>query len=272
MYATDFMYDKHCLSDFGMIICDFDGKSGAESVSAGSQLTFNLVKPLGQNKWNNYSSSYSEYLTSNPIQICKNPCKASSQEELELTAHDISELNRWLNRKQFCKFKILQDDYIDIYFEGSFNVNQINIGGKCYGLELTLTTNRPYGFLEPVTYSIVTNAKNETISLYDQSDEIGYIYPDMTIRCLESGNLKIQNSIEDDRNFYLANVESGEIITLHGEEQIIESNRSSHNIYDDFNFKFPRICNTYENKNNVLTFSIPIECTLTYSPIRKVGI
>ena len=112
----------------------------------------------------------------------------------------------------------------------------------------------------------------ETISLYDQSDEIGYIYPDMTIRCLESGNLKIQNSMEDDRNFYLANVESGEIITLHGEEQIIESNRSSHNIYDDFNFKFPRICNTYENKNNVLTFSIPIECTLTYSPIRKVGI
>ena len=103
MYATDFMYDKHCLSDFGMIICDFDGKSGTESVSAGSQLTFNLVKPLGQNKWNNYSSSYSEYLTSNPFQVCKNPCKPSSQEELELTAHDISELNRWLNRKLRCR-------------------------------------------------------------------------------------------------------------------------------------------------------------------------
>lgn len=270
MYATDFMYDKHCLSDFGMIICDFDGKSGAESVSAGSQLTFNLVKPLGQNKWNNYSSSYSEYLTSNPFQVCKNPCKASSQEELELTAHDISELNRWLNRKQFCKFKILQDDYIDIYFEGSFNINQINIGGVCYGLELTLTTNRPYGFLEPVTYSIVTSKDNESVSFYDQSDEISHIYPDMTIKCLKSGNLKITNSIED-RYFYLGNVQSGEVITLHGAEQIIESNYSSHSIYDDFNFKFLRIVNTYENKNNILTFSIPVECTLTYSPIKKVG-
>lgn len=271
MYAIDFMYDKHCLSDFGMMICDFDGKSGTESVSAGSQLTFNLVKPLGQNKWNNYSSSYSEYLTSNPFQICKNPCKAFSQEELELTTHDISELSRWLNRKQFCKFKILQDDYIDIYFEGSFNINQINIGGKCYGLELTLTTNRPYGFLEPVTYSINTTNKNETVFLIDVSDEIGYIYPDMVIKCLDAGNLKIINSIENDRSFYLANVTNGEIITLHGEEQIIESNRSSHDIYNDFNFKFPRIANTYENKNNVLCFSLPVECTLTYSPIRKVG-
>lgn len=34
MYATDFLYDKHCLSDFGMIICDFDD-SGTETISAG---------------------------------------------------------------------------------------------------------------------------------------------------------------------------------------------------------------------------------------------
>lgn len=269
MYATDFLYDKHCLSDFGMMICNFDD-SGTGTISAGSQLTFNLVKSLGQNKWNNYSSSYSEYLTSNPFQICKKPCNVSSQKEMELTAHDISEISRWLNRKQFCKFKILQDDYIDIYFEGSFNINQINIGGVCCRLELTLTTNRPYGFLEPVTYSIVTSKDTESVSFYDQSDEIGYIYPDMTIKCLKSGNLKITNSIED-RYFYLGNVQSGEVITLHGAEQIIESNYSSHSIYDDFNFKFLRIVNTYENKNNILTFSIPVECTLTYSPIKKVG-
>ena len=270
MYATDFMYDKHCLSDFGMIIVDFDSSNGIETVSAGSQLTFNMVKPLNQNKWNNYSSSYNEYLTTT-FQICKTPCNTSSQKDMELTAKEISELNRWLNRKQFCKFKILQDDYIDIYFEGSFNINQILIGGSCVGLELTLTTNRPYGFLEPVTYSITTSMTNESVVLYDQSDEIGCIYPDMTIKCLQSGNLKINNSIEN-RDFYLANVTNGEIITIYGKEQFIKSNNSSHEIYNDFNFKYLRIANTYENKNNILTFSIPVECTLTYSPIRKVGI
>ena len=65
---------------------------------------------------------------------------------------------------------------------------------------------------------------------------------------------------------------NGEIITIYGKEQFIESNNSSHEIYNDFNFKYLRIANTYENKNNILTFSIPVECTLTYSPIRKVGI
>ena len=50
---------------------------------------------------------------------------------MELTAKEISELNRWFNRKQFCKFKILQDDSIDIYFEGACSEeNRIKI--YCY--------------------------------------------------------------------------------------------------------------------------------------------
>ena len=39
----DFEYDNRYLSDFGFIICHFDGSSGIETVSAGSAITFSKV-------------------------------------------------------------------------------------------------------------------------------------------------------------------------------------------------------------------------------------
>lgn len=43
MYATDFEYAGQFLSDFGFIVCNFDGDKGWESISAGSEITFNKV-------------------------------------------------------------------------------------------------------------------------------------------------------------------------------------------------------------------------------------
>lgn len=279
MYATDFMYDKECLSDYKMMIVNFDKGNGINTVSNGSQISFNMVKPLNQNKWNVYGSEYSEYLTAT-IQICKKPSKFEP-DQMELTAAEISHLSRWLNRKEFCKFKILQDDYIDIYFEGSFNISRIEIAGKTVGLELQFISNRPYGYLETLSYSISTAQSNEQVSLYDQSDEIGFIYPDMTIKCLSDGDLEITNSMED-RSFYLGNVKENELITIHGKEQLIESSLSAHQIYNDFNFQFLRIGNkyvgntyeenTHEGKKNILTISLPCEMTLSYNPIRKISL
>ena len=43
MYASDFEYDGHYLSDFGFVVCDFDGASSYDVISAGSKITFNKV-------------------------------------------------------------------------------------------------------------------------------------------------------------------------------------------------------------------------------------
>ena len=73
----------------------------------------------------------------------------SSGDNLEISIDEIRLLTRWLNRKEFHKFKILNEEYFDIYFEGSFNISKIEIDGKVYGLELELKTKRPFALMEP---------------------------------------------------------------------------------------------------------------------------
>lgn len=108
----------------------------------------------------------------------------------------------------------------------------------------------------------------EEVIIEDSSMEIGYIYPEITIRCLEDGNLSIYNDF-DQRETIVENCSADEEITFSKYLQI-ESSLSEHEIYDDFNFVFTRIGNNFVTGENILTFSLPCEFTITYNPIRKV--
>ena len=44
---------------------------------------------------------------------------------------------------------------------------------------------------------------------------------------------------------------------------------SSHKIYNDFNFVFFRIANTYANNKNIISVNIPCEITIKYYPVAK---
>ena len=55
MYACDFEYDGQYLSDYGFIICNFNGSSDFDVVSAGSKITFNTVS---RHRGKKYSSLF----------------------------------------------------------------------------------------------------------------------------------------------------------------------------------------------------------------------
>lgn len=264
MKAFDFSYDGKSLSDFGFIICNF-GKKGLDTVSNGSQISFNTIKTLNGAKHEFVSSSYEDCLETT-IQICKTPC---NNDVMEMSSTEIRELTRWLNRKKFLKFKPISEEYIDLYFEASFNISRIELDGKCVGLELEVFTNRPFALKEPRIINIKNLVQDGKHSLNDISHEEGYIYPYTEITITQSGNLNIYNTIED-RSTYIANCVAGEVITM--DYPIIQSSVSSHNIQNDFNWNFFRIANTFENSRNDLTISLPCSIKVEYSPIVKVGL
>jgi hypothetical protein len=175
----------------------------------------------------------------------------------------------WLNRNGFYKFKILSDEYLDIYFEASFNISRIEIDGRLYGLELGLKTNRPFALQEPKKIILKNIVENGKKIIKDLSDVEGYIYPDVKITINESGNLSIYNSIED-RTTYIANCVAGEIIKMN--YPIIESSIENHKIQNDFNWNFFRIANTFKNKINEVIISLPCTIEMTYSPTAKISI
>lgn len=265
MKAFDFEYAGHKLSSFGFMICNFDGSKGVDIVTDGSEITFNTIPVLGGLKYNLVSTQYDNCLES-MIQICKYSCTGGIQ---EITATEHRELTRWLSRKRFLKFKILDEDNIDLYHEAIINVSKIELDGKIIGLELSVFTNRPFALKEPKTIIIKNIEEDGKYSINDTSYEEGYIYPHMEITINQSGNLKIYNAIED-RYTNILNCVAGEVITL--DYPTIQSSVSSHDIQNNFNWKFFRIANTYENSRNDLTISLPCTIKIEYSPIVKVGL
>lgn len=264
MKSFDFEYDGMRLSDKGFIICKF-GSNGTETVSNGSYITFNTVSTMKGAKHELTSSEYSDCLTT-IFQICKHPCLSESE---EVSVEEIREIMKWLNRKEFHKFKLINAEYIDIFFEASFNVSKIESDGKVYGFELEMVTNRPYALQEPILIYLKNIVPNGQKRFYSKSDEEGYIYPNMEITITEDGDFELYNSLED-RTMRIANCKVGEVIRVN--YPVIESSLKDHKIQNDFNWKFFRIATTFREKANDVTISIPCTIKMIYSPVVKVGI
>lgn len=260
MKAIDFEYDSLRLSDFGMMLADFDNK-GMETVNF-PEITFNTVSSQGGIHHHLTGSQYDNYATFT-LQICKNLCDGST---LEISLQELNELSRWLNRRSFHKFRLIEDDYSGISCNASFNISKIEIGGRIVGIELEAITDSPFMQRDPVT--IKFDAEPDVVKdIYNKSSEPGYIYPNMVIEAKEAGNLEIHNAFED-RTMVLNNLEAGEIITI--DHPIISTSITSHKIQNDFNFVFFRLASSFRNRLNSIDVSLPCSISLTYSPLVKV--
>lgn len=272
MKANDFEFDGKRLSDFGFIIAKFNGGGGLETIS-GVEITFNTTPSLGGSKHNLISTQYEGCLETS-IQICKYSCFTDVQ---EISATEFREISKWLNRKRFLKFKILDEEHIDLYYKASVrSIGRIELDGRLIGLELNIVTDSPHALKEPRTINIKNTVQDGKHSINDISNEEGYIYPYMEIIIgnlddipENDRNLNIYNALED-RNTYIANCVAGEVITM--DYPVIQSSVLSHNIQNDFNWRFFRVANTFENSRNDLTISIPCTIKIQYSPVIKVGI
>lgn len=264
MKCYDFWYDGLKLSDFGFQVCKFDSK-GSETVSNGSEITFNKASVQYGARQELTSIKYENPITAT-IQICKNLCDGSAY---EITADEMQNIMTWLNRKSFHKFKLIEDGYTDVYFEASFNVSRIEIGGRLCGFELKVETNRPYGLKEPVELVIENDNPGSVRSFYSASDDEGYIYPNMEIELKGDGDLDIY-SVTEDRHMVVKNCTSGEIIKV--EYPIITTSSETHKIQNDFNWTFYRVATSYRNTENEFTSSLPCTLKITYSPVAKIGI
>ena len=278
MYCIDFEYDGQRLSEYGCMVCHISSSPDLNTVNMGSQITFNTINLPQQNKFKLMSTQYSEAYTTT-FEIGKFNC--NTDEDHVFTQEEISGLMRWLNKKKYNKFKMIynKDDFDNIYYMGTFNVQMITYCGKVIGLELTLQTNAPFGYYEPVECEMefMTGGDDEEISIYDISDEIGHIYPqNVTIKCLGSGDLEIHNSQDGTRSTVVKGCIEGEILTLDGENKIITSSENHVRLYNDFNYNFIRISNYNENSindtQNTFTASLPCQISFSYSPICKMGI
>lgn len=275
MLATDFVYDDIMLSDKGYIICDFDDKSGVEIVDVGSNITFNKIKRDSGRIYTLASATYDECVTAT-FDICKNDCLYDN-DEMEITTQQFRELMQWLNRREFLPFRIVDDKQTVCWYNASFNVDKIVVGGKIYGARLTMETDRPFGYDDKVIAGAYTlTSSNPSVYIMNTSNEIGYLYPIVKVKCTTSGNLTITNQLEGCITS-IKNCSANEEIILNGETQTIETNNENGHtkkkIHNDFNWEFPRLGTKMVQgqviRNNLIITSIPCKITYEFKPIVK---
>ena len=262
MTATDFEYDGLLLYDIGFMICQFDESTGFTSSSAGSNLNVTTIMQNSGRKHLLVNSKYSDKCEPE-FSICKK-CGA------EVSTDEFAFIMHWLNRPQFSKLTILTPDWQQISFMCVFNVDKVEHRGKIVGFNLTAITNSAFGCGDEIQADFEIQAANGTQEILDESDEIGYTYPDyLKITCAATGDLVITNSVEPTRETVFSNCSAGEVIEVNGKTLEIKSSSES-NIYDRFNYNYLRISNTLLDAINTLKFSLPCSVSLIYTPARKV--
>lgn len=269
MYAIDFEYDGQYLSDYGLIICDFNGGSGADIKSAGSEISFNIIPKNKGKKYTLISSQYDTCISAS-FHICKNP-DLFDRDEMIISNDEYRDIARWLNRSEFRKFQVLYDneEFRDTcYFNAGFNLSRITIGEELVGIELTMETDSPFGYGPVVTKTATIGNGGESFLVSDPSDDIGYIYPDVVLTCNGNGDYTITNSLTG-TSTTITDCTSGEVITMLGDPMIISSSVSTHNVPASFNFVYLKVGNTYETRRNTITVSNPCTIKISFSPIIK---
>lgn len=262
MYHSDFSFRGESLSSYGFMICSFSSES-LNPIVTDSQRTFSSIPMFGGKRFPFLFTKYD-----NALVITFSICKLPDADCKYITPLESAVIKRWLSSPIPEAFRVDDiGDFETVTWYGSFNLEEVHHFNDCIGFNLTFTCTSPFGYYDTVELDGSLTA-NQELTIYDISDEEGYIYPDLTITLKEAGNLVITNSL-DNRTTVVNNCRDGETITFSHLLQI-SSNVSAHRLGNDFNYRFLRINNTYNNTVNKITFSLPCEYKLSYRPIAKV--
>ena len=270
MQVVDFIYDGKNLSDMGLKPCFFD--SPDEEQDIGNLIVTGDAKAPNTNEFLPVGLSYEDPFEFE-CQAAKDPCE--EKQDFEFSDEEINQIVRWLNRRGYYKCQPIYDDgsFPDVYYMGFFNISLVKIAGKVMGFSFTFTANAPYGFqeIEPKTHTFASADEEWTVE--DVSDEVGFINTTCKITCKAAGDLKITNSADPNNIVMVKNCSVDEVITLYGKTKIITSSLAGHTkLYNDFNYNWVRVVNTYSSRENKFKCNLAADVEINYAPIRKVGV
>lgn len=278
MKIKDFFFGDKRLSDLGYMI-GYAVTSPSTSIPMGSDTTFNSYTNQITYETDFLKSKYDTNLEIT-FDIVKD--LYSNKKDTYLNDIECSFLMKWLNRKDIHDFIAIYDDssFNNIVYHGTFTkFNQINIGGKCIGINVTFTSNAPWGYEKTRNNSYLIPNGGGNFKIMNDSDEVGFLYPTFfEIKIKENGNFELSNSL-DNKKTVIKNCTIGEVITFNCKRQIINSNyyvpgkNENHSKFmNDFNYNYPRLVLEYDNNENDFNVNVGCEIKISYSPVRKVGI
>jgi hypothetical protein len=260
LYAKEFIFNDISCNEFGLMICSFDNNSNG---TMGADIEFVTTSNPVLGKWRKLESKEVKPLEFQ-VQVCK-------EDNTYIDSYERQAITRWLSRRDgYKKLQFVQDDYERVWFNAYVaSIEFVEIGNQVAGLTINWKCDASHGYGE--LYQNEVKDSESPLIFFDQSDDVGYIYPNVEIEVTKNGTVDIYN-FTDGRTFRIYNCQIGEKIIQNGDILQLSTSLSSHtNLYNDFNFNFFRIINDYETRKNVIATS-GCNINFSYYPIKKVGI
>lgn len=253
MFATDFLFDSQRLSDFGCMICSFDGDfSSAE----GSEIEYNVVQSPNSDKHTFYGAKWGSQIVWN-FSICKNPCVDS---DMYFSQYEESQLAKWLLKTDGYKyFQFDQEGYEDIYYKVYINMLPHQVAGRTVGFDLTVTSDCAYGYTDLILKKATINSSTP-LRININNDITTVVYPFITIN--GNGSFYLRNDSDTiNKKTELNNVSTA--ITIDSENEIIQGATPN-----DFNWHFLRLV----DGNNIITTNSEsdIKLEIKYREARRI--
>lgn len=275
MTGMYFEFDGIHSNDLNLMIVSFDGaKNGA--ASAGSHLEYNTIKLPNSDRWLKTSASYSEVLS-----FSFHTAKIDKNGQADyISERDLAFYIRWLVRKEYKYLRIIQEGYETIYYNARLNVQRYEAAGKTVGLEITVYCDAPYGYSSIKSFHYSTNRMRDSFEIYDDSDEIGSIYPDLVeIEVLQNADVILKNNIDGRTTVIKDCMEKDMIVFTSGLKASLQRHLKTDDnvehyiskpIYPHFeNWCFPRIGNTFYKRENRFEITNIKNISIAWRAVRK---
>lgn len=252
------------------MICTIDTNNDLQTIKNGADVQLITSKVPNSNIWSHVNAQYSEVL-STTFQVAKLHDCSNNTYDSYFTKQEQQAINRWLNRlDNYYPFRIVQDGFNNVYYNAQINVNKIELLGKVIGFELTITTDKPYGYFEQQNLNFLVSPQIP-YSFLSLSDDVGFDDITLTITCLDNGELTISNTMSN-QSMIIKNCKKNEVITIDTRlRKVTSSIRTKADILEDFNFVWLKIGNTRKNRLNQISSNMQCKISLSYYPTCKLS-
>lgn len=251
--ALDFVFDGIPNTDYGLYILDIDG-SAKKTSQTGSNINLVTQKVPGR-----------------PVPYLLG-LENDDALEFELTFGSMKPLDRdmviaiqkWLfGKKGFKDLRIIQNDMYDYHYECILSKSElVTIANWPYAFTCTVTCNAPWAWTNEKTYTLkASDSVNVFRNLSDNSD---YDRPYLEITTT-SPTVSIVNESDGGRVFEFTGLQTGEVLYVDNDRQIIESSTGLNRL-NNFNLNFFRLLPGI-NKLRITGCNVKMK----YKLARKVG-
>lgn len=234
-YGSSFIYNNRSSEEFNLIIGGFQNKDTVLNISR-------TIEKSSMNKYrhkvNTYGVNYSDVL-SFTIQLIKDPCKYSDQEDMRFSRAEIREIAAWLTSpitpRLFHMFNYPDDNDMEYDYYGMFTGIEAQDNGV-YSITCTFECNTPYA-LSPEQSVVITDGQGIINNPSDEYED--YVYPTIVITPtsteLNPYSIRLINESDGNRSITLNKMKRGDTVIMDCHKMTIKNSSGSLFNFEDLN-------------------------------------